>query len=109
MRRNPDAKPFQDIFDPNNLIQRANRLQRLSRTLSFPIQGVFSVNDISEHCNEEFGIAFPRTKSDSSLSEVVFDTSAFDFPCISWSSQTSEPLGMDFQHFPTPECPTLTS
>ena len=85
MRSNPDAGSFQEVFDPESLIRRANKFQRLVRTLSLPIEVVVSVNDISEHCDEEFGIAFPRTKSESSLTEVVSNTSSFEFFRISWS------------------------
>ena len=56
MRRNPDVEYFQEFFYPYSLIQRVNKLQRLVKTLSFPAEGVVSVNDISEHCNEEFGL-----------------------------------------------------
>ena len=48
-RRNPDVESFQEVFDPEILIRRANRLQRLAITLSFPTESVVSVNDISEH------------------------------------------------------------
>ena len=58
-------------------------LQRLVRNISFHAEGAIVVSDISEHFNEEFGLTFPGTKSESSLSDLVFDTSAFDFPHIS--------------------------
>ena len=85
MRRNADAKSFQEVFDPKILIQKANRLQRLVRNISFPTEGDISVSNIYENCSEEFGLTIPITKSESNLSELVFDTSAFDFPYISWS------------------------
>ena len=84
MRTNPDVESFQEIFDPESLIRRANKLQRLVKNLYLPTEGVVSVNDIFEHCDEEFGLALPTTKSESSLSEVVFDTSTFEFSRISW-------------------------
>ena len=102
-RSNPDAESFQEIFDPESLIRRANKLQRLVITLSLPTKGVVSVNDICEHCDEEFGLPFPRTKCESILSEVVYDTYAFDFSYIPWSPWTSEPIGRYLQHFPDPE------
>ena len=83
MMINPDAESFQDIFYPESLIQRPNRLQRLAITLSFHTESVVSVNDISEHCNEDFGLTFPRTKYEPNLFDLVSDTSAFDFPHIS--------------------------
>ena len=52
MRSNPDVESFQEVFDPDNLIRRDNKLQRLVRTLSFPTEGVVCVNDISEHYDE---------------------------------------------------------
>ena len=58
-------------------------MKRLVITLSFPTKGFVSVNDISEHCYEEFRLAFPRTKSESNLSEVVSDTFIFEFSRIS--------------------------
>ena len=90
-------------------MRRANKLQRLVINISLPIEGVVSVNDISEHCDEEFSLAFPRTKYDSNLYEVVFDTFAFEFSCISWSPQTSKPLERNTQHFPDPECPVFST
>ena len=57
-------------------------MHRLVKNLSFPAEGVISVNDISECCNEECGISFPSTKYESILFDLVFDTSAFDFPWI---------------------------
>ena len=62
-------------------------MKRLVITFSFPTEGVY-VNDISEHCNKEFGLAFPRTKYESILSKVTYDTFSFDFPHISLSPQT---------------------
>ena len=47
-----DAKYFQDIFDPWSLIRMANKLQRLVKTLSFPIEGIVYVYDIYDHCDE---------------------------------------------------------
>ena len=67
------------MFDPESLIRRANKLQRLVRNISLPIESVVSVNDISEHCDEDFVLAFPKTKYESNLSELVSDTSAFEF------------------------------
>ena len=93
-RRNPDVEYFQEFFDPYSLIQRVNKMQRLVKTLSLPTEGVVYVDDISEHYDEEFGIAFPRTKSKSNLFEVVYDTYAFEFSHISWSPHNSEPLGI---------------
>ena len=94
-RSNPDVESFQDIFYSESLLRRTNKLQRLVITLSLPAEGVVSVNDISEHCDEDFGIAFPRDKSESILSEVASDTSAFEFSHISCSPQTSNPQGRD--------------
>ena len=82
MRRNIDAESFQDIFYQESLIQRVNKMQRLVKIFSFPTKGVVSINDKCEHCDEEFGIDFPRTKSESTLSEVVSDTYAFEFSRI---------------------------
>ena len=104
-RRNPNAKSFQEVFYPESMIQRTNRLQRLVRNLSFPVEGSIYVGDISEFCNEDLGLIFHRTKYKSSLSGLVFDPSTFDFPYISWSPVTSEPLGEYFQHLPNPEFP----
>ena len=63
MSKNPAIESFQEFFDPESLIPRANSLQRLVRNLSFPAEGDIYVKDISEHCNEEFGLSFPITKS----------------------------------------------
>ena len=60
-------------------------MQRLVRNFSFPTKGVVSVNDKCEHCDEEFGLDFPRTQSESILSELVSDTYAFKFSHIPWS------------------------
>ena len=38
-----------------------------------------SIDDIFEHGGQNFDLNFPRTKSESSLSEAVFDPSPFDF------------------------------
>ena len=84
-------------------------MQRLVRNISFPTECAIAVSDISEHCNEEFGLTFPRTKSESDVSNLVSDTSAFDFPLISWSPLTSKPRGEDFQHLHDPNFPTLTA
>ena len=73
------------FFYPESLIWRENRFQRLVKILSFPTEGDISVSDISEHCNKELGLTFPRTKYESSLSNLVYDTYTFDFPYISWS------------------------
>ena len=87
----------------------ANKLQRFVITLSLPIEGVVSVNYISKHCDEEFGLAFPRTKFESSLFEVVFDTFAFEFSRISWSPQTLESLGRDSLYLPNPDYLTFVA
>ena len=106
-RSNPNVESFQDIFYQESLIQRVNKMQRLVKKFSFPTKGVVSVNDKCEHCDEEFGLAFPRTQSESILSELVSDTYAFEFSCFSWSPHTLEYLGKDIQYFPNPECATL--
>ena len=77
-------------------------MQSLVINISFPVEGATSVSDIYKHCNEDLGVIFHRTKYKSSLSGLVFDPSAFDFPCISWSPVTSEPLGEYFQQVPNP-------
>ena len=87
-RRNPDAVSFQVIFDLKSLISRANRMQSLVINISFSIEGVIFLSDISKHYDEEFGLTFTRTKFESSVSDLVSDTSAFDFPHISWSPHT---------------------
>ena len=89
MRRNSDVESFQEVLDPESLIQRENRLPRLVRILSFPVDSAIFVGNISKHCNEECGLSFPRYKSESSLSDLASDTSTFDFPYITWSPQTS--------------------
>ena len=91
-----------------SLIRRANRLQRLVRNIPFPAEGVIYVSDIYEHCNEEFGLTLPRTKYESCLSDLVYDTSVSDFPCIFCPPLSSDSLGKHFQHLPNPKFPTLT-
>ena len=105
MRRNSDVESFQEVFDPETLIQRENRLPRLVRILSFPADSAISVGNISEHCNKECGLSFPISKYESSLSDLASNTSAFDFPCISWSPWTSEPLGSGFLYLLDLESP----
>ena len=58
-------------------------MQSLVINISFPAEGVIFVSDISKHCDEEFGLTLPITKSESILSRLVSDTFAFDFPPIS--------------------------
>ena len=107
MRINSDVESFQEVFDPESLIQRENRLPRLVKILSFPTNSAIYVGDISEHCNEECGLSFPRSKSQSSLFDLASDTSAFDFPYISWSPRTSEPLGSGFLYLLDPSSPLI--
>ena len=78
-RSNIDVEPFQEILDPERLIRESNKMQRLERNFSLPAKGVVSINDISEHCGEELELVFPRSKSKSSLFEVVSDPSLFEF------------------------------
>ena len=71
-RRNLDPKSFQEIFDPEKLIRKAKKLQRsvipqLDITLSLPIDGVVSINDISKHCVKDFELVFPWTMFESSF------------------------------------------
>ena len=44
-------------------------MQRLVINISFPIEGAIFGSDIYEHCDEEFGLTFHRTKSESILFE----------------------------------------
>ena len=74
-RSNPDDESFQEIFDLESLIRKANKLQRLDINFSLPAEGVVSIDDISEHCGEELEIVFPNAKSEFSLSEVVLEPS----------------------------------
>ena len=93
-RSNPDAEPLQRVFDPESLIRTANKIKRLVpfslyQTSSLPSEGTTSIDDISEHGGKNFDLNFPRTKSESSLSEVVFNPSPFDFLHTSWLLETS--------------------
>ena len=93
-RSNPDAKPLQRFFDPESLIKTANKLKRLVpfslyRTSSFPLEVAAFIDDISEHGGQNFDLILPRTKSESSLSEAVFDPSPFYFSRTSWLLETS--------------------
>ena len=87
-RSNPDAKPFQELFDQEKMIRKAKKQKRsvtpqLHRNFSLPAEGVISIHDISEHFSEEFEPNFPKTKSQSSLSEATLDPSEFEFTHIS--------------------------
>ena len=99
MRRNPDAESFQEIFDPESLIWKANRLHRLEKTFSLPAEGVFSTHNISKHCGEELELALLKNKFESSLSEVILDTSSFEFSHTNWSLEISESVGGIFGSF----------
>ena len=100
---------FQEIFDLESLIWKANKLQRLDITFSLPAESVVSIDDISAHCGEELELVLPRTKSESSLSEVILDPSAFKFSHTSRLIEISESLGGNIQPLSDQECPTLTS
>ena len=89
MRRNPDVESSQEVFDPEILIRRANRLQRLVKNIFFPAEGVIFACDTSEHCNQGMGLTLHRNKYKSTLSDLVVESSAFYFPCISWTPLTS--------------------
>ena len=83
-RSNPDAEPLQIVFYLESLIRTTNKLKRLVqfslyRTSSLPSEGTTFIDDISEHGGQNFDLILPRTKSESSLSKVVFDPSPFDF------------------------------
>ena len=93
-RSNPDVEPLQRVFDLESLIRTVNKLKRLVpfslyRTSSLPSEGAAFIDDISEHGGQNFDLIFPRTKSESSLSEAVFDPSQFDFSRTSWLLETS--------------------
>ena len=51
-RSNPAVESFQEIFDPESLIKKDNKMERLDIKLSLPAKYVVSINDISEHCGE---------------------------------------------------------
>ena len=93
-RSNPDAEPLQRVFDPESLIRTANKLKRLVpfslyQTSSLPLEGATFIDDISEHGGQNFDLILPRTKSESSLFEAVFDPSPFDFSRAPWLLETS--------------------
>ena len=84
-KRNPHAESFQVVFDPEILIREVHRLERLVKNFYFSADSVICIGDIFERCNEECGLAIPRTKSEYRLPNLAYDTSAFNFPYIAWS------------------------
>ena len=109
MRRNSDVESFQEVFDPESLIQRENRLPRLVKILSFPTNSAISVGDIFGRCNEECGLILSITKSKSSLSDLELDTSAFEFPRIAWSPLAPESPVRVLPYLPESECLTFAT
>jgi len=94
MRRNPNVEPLQRVFDPERLIRTDKKLKRLvpcllDRTSSLPSESIIFIDDISEHGSQNFELVLPRTKSESGLSETVFEPSPFDFSHMSWLLETS--------------------
>ena len=72
------------MFVLESQIQKSNKMKRLDGTFSLHVECDVSIDDISNHCGEELEMVLTRTKSKSSLSEVVLETSTFEFSHTSW-------------------------
>jgi hypothetical protein len=79
-RRNPNPKEVIHVFDPEKLVHKRKEKPIspefcLDRNLSLPKDGVKSIEDLD--FDLKFEQAMFRTRSESSLNEIIFDEKRF--------------------------------
>ena len=81
-RKNHNPNPILELVEDREKLLRNKKIQDdtsislINRSISFPKEGVISVEDLE--FDEKFELSLFRSKSDSYLNQIVFDLEKFN-------------------------------
>ena len=81
-RKNPEPNPILELVEDPEKLLRKKKSQNgtnisLNRSVSLPKEGIISVEDLE--FDEKFELSLFKSKSNSYLSQIVFDIERFNF------------------------------
>ena len=92
-RKNPNPNPILELVEDPEKLLRKKKVQNgtgisLNTSISLPKEGVISVEDLE--FDEKFELSLFKSKSESNLSQIVFDIEIFKTFVPPTSSQFSK-------------------